>query len=141
MQTTPFRQIFPDLPNQTPGWTPGTGKVKTDDGVLDVYNTAMDEIARKISSSRQPLDLQTNSCGKRQHCIERATQDCKILCDVIAPNNGEQLFEAMASNTLEKNEEADDLVKTLMNAYKNADNRNTRTQFSVCTHISFLSAL
>lgn len=34
----------------------------------------------------------------------------------------------MASNALQKDEEADDLVKTLMNAYKNADNRNTRTQ-------------
>lgn len=50
MQTTLFRHIFTsDSPIQTPGWTPGTGKAKTNDEVLDVYNTAMDEIARKIS--------------------------------------------------------------------------------------------
>ena len=104
--------------------------------ILNVYNTAMDEIARNTSSSREPLDLQIESWNnisvkQQQHCIRKATEDCKLVCDVIAPNNGQQLFEAMASSSQGSLYDAtivDDLVETLMNAYKNAENRNTKTQ-------------
>ena len=68
---------------------------------------------------------------QQQHCIQKATEDCKLVCDVIAPNNGQQLFEAMASSSqgsLYDATRVDDLVGTLMNAYKNAENRNTKTQ-------------
>ena len=50
---------------------------------------------------------------------------------MIAPNNGQQLFEAMASSSqgsLDDVTRVDDLVETLMNAYKNAEDRNTKTQ-------------
>lgn len=41
-----------------------------------------------------------------------------VVCDGIVPNDGKQLFEAMRSANLEKPDPiADDLVKTLMNAY------------------------
>ncbi|CAB4028800.1 Retrovirus-related Pol poly, partial [Paramuricea clavata] len=85
---------------------------------------------------QKPLDLQINSWNsisvkQQQHCIKKATEDCMLVCDVIAPNNGQQLFEAMVSSNpvkMEGETRVDDLVKTLMNAYKNASNRNTKTQ-------------
>ena len=52
-----------------------------------------------------------------------------VVCDGIAPNDGKQLFEAMRSTDLENPDPiADDLVRTLMNAYKKATNRSTKTQ-------------
>ena len=57
--------------------------------VLNVYNTAMDDIARKISSSQERLDLRIDSWNnisekRQQYCIQKATEDCKLVCDVIA---------------------------------------------------------
>ena len=131
----------PDSPILSPGWSPGGdqftshGNTITKD-VLNVYNTAMDEIARKASSFREPLDLRIESWNnisvkQQQHCIQKATEDCKLVCDIIAPNNAQQLFEAMASSSqgsLDDVTRVDDLVETLMNAYKNAEDRNTKTQ-------------
>ena len=52
-----------------------------------------------------------------------------VVCDGIAPNDGKQLFEAMRSTDLEKPDPiADDLVRTLVNAYKKATKRSTKTQ-------------
>ena len=67
---------------------------------------------------------------QQQHCIPKATEDCKLVCNIIAPNNGQQLFEAMASfsqGSLDDVTRVDDLVETIMNAYKNAEDKNTKT--------------
>ena len=63
-----------------------------------------------------------------------------LVCDVIAPNNGQQLFEAMASSNpvkLEYETRVDDLVKTLMNAYKNARNRNINTETQILSPYAY----
>ena len=142
MLTSPFCETSSlNSPVLSPCWSPGIyetvayGNTESKD-VLNVYNTAMDDIAGKTSCSREPLDLQVNSWNsisvkQQQHCIQKATEDCMLVCNVIAPNNGQHLFEAMASSNLVKLDDetrVDDLVKTLMNAYKNANNRNTKTQ-------------
>ena len=97
----------------------------------------MDEIASTISSAREPLTSQLDSWKKstaaqRQHCIQKATEDCMLVCDVIAPHDGKQLFQAMMTAGVQGKADgeamADDVVKTLMCAYKNAKNRNTKTQ-------------
>ena len=96
----------------------------------------MDGIAKKMSCSREPLVSQINclnniSAKQQQYWIQKATEDCRLVCDVIAPNHSQQLLEAMASFTLTEQDDetkVDDLVKTLMCAYKNASNRNTKTQ-------------
>ena len=83
----------------------------------------MDEIAGKVAVERQPLKSQLDSWERstveqRQYYIQKATEDCMVVCDGIAPNDGKQLFEAMRSADLEKPDPiAVDLVKTLMNAY------------------------
>ena len=94
----------------------------------------MDEIASKVAVERKPLTSQLDSwerstAEKRQYYIQKATEDCMVVCDGIAPNDGKQLFEAMRSTNLEKPDPiADDLVRTLVHAYKKATKRSTKTQ-------------
>ena len=141
MQTTPFRQLLtPESPPiSSPCWTPGISQATTCLGSdspesLSAYNRAMDEIAGKVAVERKPLTSQLDSwerstVEKRQYYIQKATEDCMVVCDAIAPNDGKQLFEAVRSADLEKPDPIpDDLVKTLMNAYKKATNRSTKTQ-------------
>ena len=124
-----------------PCWTPriveATPYQHTDSKeVLGAYNTAMAEIASKISSEREPPTSQLESWDKsnvtqRQHYIQKATKDCMLVCEVIAPNDGKKLFQEMTCASLENlNIEAkvDYVTKSLINAYKNANNRNTKTQ-------------
>ena len=69
--------------------------------------------------------------SQREYYVRKATDDCTLVCDMIAPNDGKQLFQAMASANPEKLDDAakaDDVMIALMNAYKNATNRNTKTQ-------------
>ena len=143
MQTTvtPFRQLlahesFPiSSPSQTPGVAQtGTSLRSESTESLSTYNKAMDETASKVAVERKSLSSQLDSwerrtAEKRQYYIQKATEDCMVVCDGIAPNDGKQLFKAMRSTDLEKPDPiADDLVRTLMNAYKTATNRSLKTQ-------------
>ena len=53
-----------------------------------------------------------------------------LVCNVIAPNDGKTLFHALSSPGGEKDEtaEADDVLKSLMTAYKNAKIKSMKTQ-------------
>ena len=144
MQATPFRLLPPPhSPASSPCWTPGILQVtpfqQADGGeILVTYNTAMDEIAskRKSGTRREPLMSQMDSWEKsdvsqRDCYIRKASEDCTLVCDMTAPNDGKQLFQAMASANPEKLDDpakADDVMIALMNAYKNATNRSTQTQ-------------
>ena len=95
----------------------------------------MDEVSRNIPRKRQPLPSQLvsweeSSPAQRQFYIEKAVEDCMLVCNVIAPNDGKTLFHALLSPGGEKDEtaEADDLLKSLMTAYKNAKTKSIKTQ-------------
>ena len=116
--------------------------------VLGAYNTAMAEITSNISSEREPLTSQLESWDKsnatqRQHYIHKATEDCMLVREVIASNDGKKLFQEMKCATPENlNIEVDDVTKSLINAYKNANNRNTKTQIlSLYAHKYSVSTL
>ena len=53
-----------------------------------------------------------------------------LICNVIAPNNGKTLFHVSSYPGGEKDEtaEAEDVLKYLMTAYKNAKTNSTKTQ-------------
>ena len=52
-----------------------------------------------------------------------------LVCEVIAPNYGKVLFNAMATlGEMDDVAEADDVLKALMSAYKNAKTKSTKTQ-------------
>ena len=98
----------------------------------------MDEIAGlvSLSASREPLCSQLKSLLKqvrkqeRSHIVEKATEDCLLVCKVIAPNNGEELFESITTSTTETASDhlvCDELIG-LMTAYKNACTRDLKRQ-------------
>ena len=127
METKPFRQI--STPNRkpfsSPCWTPATPEAAfrqiPETEILGTYNAAMDEVARNVPCKRQPLPSQLvlweeSSPAQQQFYIEKAVEDCMLVCNVIAPNDGKTLFHALLSPGGEKDEtaEADDLLKSLM---------------------------
>ena len=61
-----------------------------------------------------------------------------LVCNVIAPNDGKMLFHALSSPGGEKDEtaEADDVLKSLMNAYKNGKPKAPRHKFLAFMRIS-----
>ena len=126
----------------TPCWTPGseeaslTSPVVTD--AVGRYNEAMDTIASLTTQEqveREPLKYQLKtpfqnlSDGEQLKFVKKAKEDCLHVCNVIAPGNGEELFESMMSvqRELFDGSAPDDLV-VLMTAYKNAKTRNLKKQ-------------
>ena len=139
---TPFRE--PPTPQNipvTPCWTPGSDVTSpstpfgTD--TVGAYNSAMNTIANLTAQeiTREPLSSQLttsfNNLSKAEqlNVLHKASEDCLLVCSVIAPGSGEELFESMASAQSEKGEGpvSDDLV-VLMTAYKNAKTRNLKRQ-------------
>jgi hypothetical protein len=57
-------------------------------------------------------------------CIDRATEACQVLCEVIAPEDGEKLFETVRSPSEDISEE----LHLLMIAHRDAPTRNLKTQ-------------
>ena len=142
METTPFRQI--STPNRkafsSPCWTPATPEWTfrqiPETKILGTYNAAMDEVARNVPRKRQPLPSQLvsweeSSLTQRQFYIEKAVEDCMLVCNVIAPNDGKTLFHALSSPGGEKDEtaEADDVLKSLMTAHKMPKPKALRRKF------------
>ena len=90
----------------TPCWTPGseeasfTSPVVTD--AVGRYNEAMDTIASLTTQEqveREPLKYQLKTPFQNllrdgeQLKVKKAEEDCLHVCNVIAPGNGEELFE------------------------------------------------
>ena len=104
--------------------------------LVSTYNAAMDEVARNIPCERKPLKSQLVSYEKctseqRQCFIEKAKEDSMLVCEVIAPNYGKELFNAMATlGEMDDVAEADDVLKALMSAYKNAKAKAPTRKFS-----------
>ena len=62
---------------------------------------------------------------EKELCIEKASEACSLVCDVIAPNAGKELFHSCFTPDKETN--YGDLVP-LMQAYSSATTRNVKTQ-------------
>ena len=98
----------------------------------------MDKIAGLVSpsTSREPLCSQLKSwlkqVGKqeRSHIVEKATEDCLLVCKVIAPKNDEELFESITTSTAATASDhrvSDELIG-FMTAYKNTCTRKLKRQ-------------
>ena len=62
---------------------------------------------------------------EKEVCIDKATEACSLVCDVIAPKAGPELFQSCV--TPEKDTHFSDLV-LLMEAYSIASTKNLKTQ-------------
>ena len=96
----------------TPGFLSGMGSGSSledisegsgvkNDALLD-YNEAMAKIAMHSQRGKiQPLTFQLTTTWEeskpeeKELCIEKATEACRVVCSVIAPKDGEKLFQAI----------------------------------------------
>ena len=98
--------------------------------VLHVYNTTMSKLAIKSSSSADnfsPLESRLKTSWEntteldRQKCQEKALQGYLLVCEVIAPNAKDDLFQVLSKQSSRESE--DDLSKELsglMTPYRDA---------------------
>ena len=104
------------------------------DALLD-YNEAMAKIAMHSQREKiQPLTFQLTTTWdeskpeEKELCIEKATEACSVVCSVIAPKDGEKLFQAIQLPApAEHVGPTDDLI-ALMFAYRDASTKNMKTQ-------------
>ncbi|XP_044169957.1 uncharacterized protein LOC122954017 [Acropora millepora] len=141
--STPFRERpTPQNNPATPCWTPGTDAVSSPTPLVtdtvSTYNSAMDTIADLTAQKikREPLNSQLKTPlknltkGEQLSVVQKASEDCLLVCSAIAPGSGEELFKSMAQSTQRETLDGsppNDLV-VLMTAYKNAKNKNLKRQ-------------
>ena len=143
VRSTPFRE--PPTPQNiasTPCWTPGTDAASPPTPLVTdtvrLYNSAMDMIANLnaqetkceplISQLKTPLN--NLSKAEQLDVVQKASEDCLLVCSAIAPGSGEELFKSMAQCTQREKFDGSppgDLV-VLMTAYKNAKPKNLKRQ-------------
>ena len=61
--------------------------------------------------------------AEREKCIKYASESCKVICEIIAPNAADALY-----NSLPQEKPVSEDLITLMKAYSSAPTRNTRLQ-------------
>ena len=74
----------------------------------------------QLKTSRDEASEQEKEVG-----IDKAVEACNLVCDVIAPKAGPELFQSCV--TAEKDVHFSDLVP-LMEAYSNASTKNVKIQ-------------
>ena len=111
----------------------GDDKV-SESGILETFNTAMSTISELTSLEVSPLTFQLNcnwdeaSQEEKNICTEKAEEICRVVCEVVAPSQGEKLFDSLKqANSSGHSEISGDLI-ALMTAYSNASTRRLKTQ-------------
>ena len=132
-------------------WTPGQGieednedskeeeeSKKEAESLFATYNEAMHNLSVQTKIGNvSPLTFQLKSTwdeateDEKEVCIEKAMEGCSIVCQIIAPNAGDELLQSCVQlSDLETECASGDLV-ALMQAYKNPLTRNLKTQIQV----------
>ena len=107
------------------------GRVVNEDSLLSTYNTTMHLVAEKSNAEHTPLAFQLDvpwesaSSEAKSQCVEKASEDCLLVCNMVAPESGAQLYEALAS---QRGMEPSSDLEALMMAYRNAKTSGLRTQ-------------
>lgn len=138
LASTPFRETStPQCSQGDSSRIPETPLSTSESGnAIGTYNAAMDEIALLAPGvRREPLPFQLKTPwdeareADKKKIIEKASEDCLLVCKAIAPESGDKLFESLEFSKEERIDRParDDLV-ILMTAYKNATSKNLKKQ-------------
>ena len=101
------------------------------DSLLSTYNTTMQLVAEQSNAPHSPLAFQLDipwesaSPEAKSQCVEKASEDCRLVCNMIAPEIGAELYEAVTS---QRGVEPSTDLEALMTAYRNAKTSGLRTQ-------------
>ena len=136
--STPFRETStPQCSQGESPWIPETPlSTSENSNALDTYNAAINEIALLTPGvSQKPLPFQLKTPwdeareADKKKIIEKASEDCLLVCKATAPESDEKLFKSLQFSKEERIDSPahDDLVM-LMTAYKNAASKNLKKQ-------------
>ncbi|KAK3745380.1 hypothetical protein QZH41_001418 [Actinostola sp. cb2023] len=64
----------------------------------------------------------------RKSFREKALQGCRVVCDVVAPNAGEELLESLYQPKQTQSENVSEELTALMTAYRDAPSKNVKMQ-------------
>lgn len=100
---------------------------------IAAFSNAMESLSQVATNAGRvsPLMFQLKTSWdeaseqEKEVCIDKATEACHLVCDIIAPKAGPELFQSCV--TPEKDSHFSDLVP-LMEAYSIASTKNVRTQ-------------
>ena len=88
-------------------------------------------VAKKSNAEHTPLAFQLDAPWEsatpeaKPQCVEKASEDCLLVCNMVAPESGAQLYEALTS---QRGMEPSSDLEALMTAYRNAKTSGLRTQ-------------
>ena len=146
MSTPAITPARPKSAAYTAEWTPGCGSGQDSQSSEDddeaksgakvaiaAFSAAMENLNQVATNAGRvsPLMFQLKTSWdeaseeEKEVCIDKATEACNLVCDVIAPKAGTELFRSCI--TPEKDANFSDLVP-LMEAYSNASTKNVKTQ-------------
>ncbi|CAB3999301.1 Hypothetical predicted protein, partial [Paramuricea clavata] len=99
---------------------------------MTVFNDAMEKLRQVATSADQvnPLTFQLKTTwdeakeDEKEVCMDKAIEACNLVCAVIAPKAGQELFKSCC---MSEEDTYGDLVP-LMQAYSKAPTRNVKTQ-------------
>ena len=119
-------------------WTPGCSSTyfsdsqmeeeKEADSIAAKFNQAIENLSelagmdKPVELSHQLSDLESATSIKKSECMDVATDACKIICSIIAPNNGEKLFDSLPRVNSNKH------LLPFVSVYVQAPSRNLKTQ-------------
>ena len=101
---------------------------KEADSIVAKFNQAMENLSelagmdKPLELSHQLSDLESATAIEKSECMNTATDACKIICSIIAPNDGEKLFDSLPR--VNSNEH----LLPLVTAYIQAPSSNLKTQ-------------
>ena len=104
------------------------------EGPVQVFNSCMDSLANAVRKPRiDPLQSQVacwenSSNADRSAVIHNAEEACQMICDLIAPNDGKQLFQAMVQRQQNKGETGGAGIQALVIAYQKAPSKSLKTE-------------
>ena len=119
-----------------PSWTLGqwsgdstfSESAKEFETKVEDFNKAMEKLSpENFQPITTPLTKKWEhaTASEKNDCLKTAEVSCRVVCSVIAPGDGDKLYEAlMATKNMQR---SNDLV-TLVTAYKNAPSKNLKTQ-------------
>ena len=103
-----------------------------DEEILKNYNEFLSKVSGKTSvvgcssvEQRVHRKWEEMKPGIKTECVKKATEACHVVCEVIAPNAGEKLFEAI--QPAHKKLVSGELV-AMMTAYREAPTRKLKLQ-------------
>lgn len=88
------------------------------EGSVHVFNACNDSLADAIRKPWiDPLQSQV-ACWENCSVIHKSEEACQLICDVIAPNDGKQLFQAVVNQQQNKGDTGSVGLQVLVIAYQ-----------------------